>query len=65
METATLTISTAARLAGCPENYLRVCEKLGVITPARNSVGQRLYTLSDVEAIKAHRAAKRSGRDAA
>lgn len=54
------TTSTAARAAGMSEAAVRHCEKLGVVKPARNTVGHRIYTESDVAALQRY-AARNSG----
>jgi DNA-binding transcriptional MerR regulator len=50
------TVSGIARLAGCPESYVRALERRGVLTPAQDSTGRRLYLEIDAETIRAHRA---------
>jgi DNA-binding transcriptional MerR regulator len=62
---AQFTISSAAPRVPCPESYMRLAERLGVITPFKDSTGRRLYSETDIEAVRAHRAAKRAGRTAA
>lgn len=47
-------ISGAARRVPCPENYLRVLEKRGVISPARDNTGRRIFTESEITAARAH-----------
>lgn len=48
-------ISDAARLAGVSEGTLRNYDKAGVITPIRDSEGRRLFTDSDINAVKKYR----------
>lgn len=54
--TLLMTIKTAAAEAALTPETLREYERLGLISPQRNSAGQRLYTPLDVE--QARRIAK-------
>ena len=56
---ANLTISGIARLAECPESYVRLMDSIGVVTPIRDSTNRRLFVAGDAERIRAHREAKR------
>jgi DNA-binding transcriptional MerR regulator len=56
------TVSAIARLAGCPESYVRFLEKRGVLSPDKDSTGRRLYAECDAEKIRAHRAAASKSR---
>jgi len=62
---STLTVSAIAKLADCRESYVRFLEKRGVLSPAKDSTGRRLYEASDAEKIRAHRAAAARPRVAA
>lgn len=57
-------ISGAARQVPCPENYLRVLEKRGVITPVRDNTGRRIFSDSEIAAARAY-LARNSGRKSA
>lgn len=48
--------SAAARQASVAEDTLRRYEQLGVIHPARDSSGRRIYTEADVQAAREYRA---------
>ncbi|MGO9987984.1 MAG: MerR family transcriptional regulator [Steroidobacteraceae bacterium] len=57
---ALLTIQSAANEVGVSPNTLRVYERLGFLTPVRDSAGRRLFSAADV--ARARRIAKqRSG----
>jgi DNA-binding transcriptional MerR regulator len=59
------TVSAIARLADCPESYVRFLEKRGIVSPDRDSTGRRLYAPGDAQKIREHRAAAARGRNAA
>jgi len=46
------TIAVASRLTGMHPQTLRKYERAGLLTPARPSGNQRLYSASDVERLK-------------
>lgn len=60
-----LTISGAAVQVGVGPSTLREYERLGLLRPARDSGGRRLYTAGDVvrarEVLKERKAARGSG----
>ena len=58
------TVSGIARAAGCPESYVRALERKGVLTPALDSTGRRLYVDSDAKIIRAHREGSKAARAA-
>ncbi len=58
-------ISGAARQVPCPENYLRVLEKRGVIAPVRDNTGRRIFTDTDIAAARAYVARNSGGKNAA
>jgi DNA-binding transcriptional MerR regulator len=60
-----LTVSAIAKLANCPESYVRFLEKRGVLSPAKDSTGRRLYAACDAEKIRTHRASAAKSRAAA
>jgi len=60
-----LTVSAVAKLADCRESYVRFLEKRGVLSPAKDSTGRRLYAASDAEKIRAYRASANKSRAAA
>lgn len=60
-----LTVSALAKLADCRESYVRFLEKRGVLSPEKDSTGRRLYSASDAERIRAHRASTAKSRAAA
>jgi DNA-binding transcriptional MerR regulator len=45
---ALLTIQSAANEAGLSPNTLRIYEQLGLLSPARDSAGRRLFSPADV-----------------
>ena len=50
----TMRVAEAARALGCSERWLREAEKLGKIPRARRDLnGWRVYTLEDVERLRA------------
>jgi DNA-binding transcriptional MerR regulator len=63
--TALMTISDAAAEVGVGAATLREYERLGLLRPARDSVGRRIYTSDDVdrarEVLKQRKAARGSG----
>ena len=59
------TVSAIARLADCPESYVRFLEKRGVLTPDKDSTGRRLYAESAALIVRAHREAASKARAAA
>lgn len=59
------TTSTATRMTGVPPTTILGLEKRGVLDPfQRDSIGRRLLTEADIEALKAY-AAERAARKAA
>jgi MerR family transcriptional regulator/heat shock protein HspR len=50
--TALMTIQTAAQEAGLSPNTLRIYERLGLLAPARDSAGRRLFSPFDIEQAK-------------
>jgi DNA-binding transcriptional MerR regulator len=58
---ALMTILKAAHEAGLSPGSLRLYERLGLLSPQRDSLGRRLYTASDVlqaRRVAVERAAK-------
>lgn len=51
--------SDAARLAEVAEGTLRDYAKRGIVDPIVDSQGRRLYSVSDIEKAKAHRAKRK------
>ena len=49
---AVYTIAVAARLTGMHPQTLRKYERAGLLTPARPSGNQRLYSQADIERLK-------------
>lgn len=47
-----LTTHAAAQEVGVSSNTLRIYERLGLLTPARDSSGRRVYSCDDVERAK-------------
>jgi MerR family transcriptional regulator, heat shock protein HspR len=45
---ALLTIQSAANEAGLSPNTLRIYERLGLLSPVRDSAGRRLFSAADV-----------------
>jgi DNA-binding transcriptional MerR regulator len=59
---AVMTIQKAAQEASLSPTTLRIYERLGLLSPVRDSAGRRLYSLIDVaqaRAIAAQRLARR------
>ena len=50
-----LSTSAAARAAGLPEQTVRILEKRGVVTAARDHNNRRQFTLADVETLRTYR----------
>lgn len=50
-----LNIGMVASLTGCCVDTIRNLEKKGIIIPARDSSGRRIYSVEDVEYIVAYR----------
>jgi len=44
-----MTIATAAKQAGLTPGTLRVYERLGLLSPQRDSTGRRLFSNADVQ----------------
>ncbi len=68
LEKRFLSVGTVARLVGCSASTLRELESRGLLpfTPARLAGSEyRLYTVADVEAIKAVREAQHRERQEA
>lgn len=60
------TTSTATRMTGVPPTTILGLEKRGVIGPfQRDSIGRRLLTDDDIEALKVYAAERLAKRDAA
>lgn len=57
-----LTIKTAAAQAGLSPGTLRTYERAGLLSPQRNSAGQRVYTPLDVQQAKRIAAEREAGR---
>jgi MerR family transcriptional regulator/heat shock protein HspR len=47
-----LTIQSAAQKAGVSPNTLRIYERLGLLTPVRDSLGRRLFSAANVAEAK-------------
>jgi MerR family transcriptional regulator/heat shock protein HspR len=62
LSTPLLTIQKAAEKVGVTPNTLRIYERLGLIAPARNSAGQRVFSTSDVAKAKKFAAQRRAKR---
>lgn len=52
--------SGAAREAGCTEGLMRAAEKRGLIAPARDSAGRRLYTHDDIAKVRQYLGQRRN-----
>lgn len=46
--------SYVARAAGISESSVRHLERRGIVHPARDNTGRRVYTLSDIAAVRAY-----------
>lgn len=57
-----LTIGSAARAAGLSPTSLRLYERLGLLAPARDSAGRRVYVAADVQLARAVAAQRAQGR---
>lgn len=55
-------IAEAARRAKCSEWTLRRLDYQGIVQPARDPWGRRLYTSIDIESARQHLAARRTKR---
>ena len=52
-------IAEAAREVPCPEGTLRRLDRQGVVRPARDQWGRRLFGQDDIEAARSHLASRR------
>jgi DNA-binding transcriptional MerR regulator len=57
-----MTIATAAKQAGLTPGTLRVYERLGLLSPQRDSTGRRLFSNADVQLARRVAADRRAAR---
>lgn len=60
--TTLIGISEAARRIGCCEDTLRDYDKKGIVQPARDSAGRRIFSEDDLKAARQYREQARSER---